>query len=210
MSIKRFGKKNSFILGSVLLLFVTFTVWLLDEKSPLWQLYAVAAAFGVGLGAALLIASTMLPDIIVEAAVKDDGVRREALFYSYFPSIPGSGVIRWRLTLAPLVNGNRYDILISKVAAGISIFLSNIFLEEYGGYDSESDDNSQAAPALLLLMTAWPAALMGVGLICSFMYPLTSEHVEANKDRLRQILETKAAESKHLPDEHTTTNDSTC
>eukprot|EP00035_Acanthoeca_spectabilis_P004898 m.107876 g.107876 ORF g.107876 m.107876 type:complete len:533 (-) comp12779_c0_seq1:2644-4242(-) len=145
-----FGKKKTYILSLVLTLPVTFGMYFLTSDTPLWALHLTFAALGLSIAAVYLVPAAMIPDVINEAALRDNGQRREAMFYSY-------------------------SVFFQKLGAGLAIFGSNEILETYGHYDSLKADNEEAGPVLRIMFGIVPGCFVLISIVCAFFYPLSTE-----------------------------------
>jgi Na+/melibiose symporter-like transporter len=116
----------------------------------------------------------MLPDIINEAAVKENGVRREALFFSFF-------------------------VFLQKFGAGIAIYITNLIIEEVGGYDSQipggipNQPDTVAFP-MRVMVGIVPAAMILISVAFAVYYPLSTDDEGRIKRKMEQIREAKKAE----------------
>mmetsp|Transcript_29919 Transcript_29919/g.78453 ORF Transcript_29919/g.78453 Transcript_29919/m.78453 type:complete len:542 (+) Transcript_29919:47-1672(+) len=162
----KMGKKPTFIFSLFLTLPVIVGFFFLNDRTPLWALHLTFAALGVSIAAAYLVPATMIPDVINEAALRDKGQRREAMFYSY-------------------------SVFFQKLGAGLAIYASNEILENVGKYDSLKADNSQSKDTLRLLTGIVPALMTVMSICVAFFYPLNTEkekQIAIDLERLRASL----------------------
>jgi Na+/melibiose symporter-like transporter len=169
-----FGKKRTFILSLSLTIPVIFGLYFLDDGTPVWLLRLVFGIFGLSIAAVYLVPAAMTPDVINQAALREGGQRKEALFYSY-------------------------SVLFQKFAAGIALFVSNELLESVGDYDSKSESNDQAKPVLRLLMSVIPGTFGILSVLFALCYPLTTEKERQIKESLDRMVDGKMAESISAP-----------
>lgn len=66
-----------------------------NNKPSFYIRSLLVAGYGFPLSAVYLLPGIMLPNVINDATIRDDGARREALFYSYFVLFQKMGSVRF-------------------------------------------------------------------------------------------------------------------
>lgn len=127
----RLGKRATFTLALSLEFVLFLSLYFVHANASYSMQHVQFACIGFPLGAVYLVPAAMLPDVINEAALRDEGLRREALFYSYF-------------------------VFIQKLGGGVAIYCSNQILESVGGYNSNNtpEENEEASGTLRILTGA--------------------------------------------------------
>eukprot|EP00041_Stephanoeca_diplocostata_P013837 m.246018 g.246018 ORF g.246018 m.246018 type:complete len:502 (+) comp19484_c0_seq1:471-1976(+) len=158
----RLGKRATFTLALSLEFFLFLSLYFVHVNASHGMQHVQFACIGFPLGAVYLVPAAMLPDVINEAALRDRGCRREALFYSYF-------------------------VFIQKLGGGLAIYISNQILESVGGYNSNNttEENEVAAGTLRTLTGVVPACLVLLSIALSTQYP----HNAADERRIKMCLE---------------------
>jgi GPH family glycoside/pentoside/hexuronide:cation symporter len=143
----RRGKRSTYILGVAFWAGVQVAIITLGPATPLALLLFLCALAGVGVSAAHVLPWSILPDAIEWDEWKT-GERHEGMFYS-------------------LVT------LVHKAAASLAIPLVLLLLEA-SGYRPNAPFQPRAAERAIRLITGpIPAALLGLGIVCAALYPLS-------------------------------------
>lgn len=164
--VQKFGKKRTFTMGMALLILPTMSLYFLPPDAPLFVKHLTIIIYGIPLSCVYLVPSMMLPDVINESAVQNNGYRREALYFSYF-------------------------VMFQKFGAGAAIYLSSEVLQQYG-YDSSipaSEQSTEVSDALRVLIGFVVPGFMVIGLIASPWYPISTEDEKLIQDELQTIRE---------------------
>lgn len=168
----KLGKKRTYQVAVFFLGIMSMVMYFLNKNNTYNEIMATFAIYGFPLSAVYLVPAAMLPDIINEAAVKENGIRREALFYSFF-------------------------VFLQKFGAGITIYTTNAIIENVGKYDSKLKPKEQpdtvAGPMRALIGIVAPLMIF-ISFIASFWYPLTTEDEIRIKHDLERIRQAKIAE----------------
>ena len=168
------GKKRTYQIGLFMVAGCLVSLALLPEDTTELAFHLLMAGLGFSLGAVYLVPVAMLPDVIDEATIECGGVRREALYYSYF-------------------------VFAQKFAAGIAIALSTAILGSWGGYESgiPPAEQPETVGPVLRFIEGWVGGLLVViSLFFSFFYPITAEMEQQNKQTLARMRQEAAAEFK--------------
>jgi Na+/melibiose symporter-like transporter len=129
------------------------------------------SAIGASIGAVYLIPPAMLPDVIDEATLRDNGVRREAMFYAYF-------------------------VFCQKFGSGFAVSLATLSLSAFGNYQSGYCPNRQSPKVeATLRMVQGPVCggMVAISLLFAIFYPLSTEKAIYNKNKLARLRESKRA-----------------
>lgn len=153
---KRIGKSRTYIVSASCYVLVVASWTLAGPGEPLWAVLLRAAILGIAVSGNVVMAMSMLTDIINYDAGKC-GVRREGVFTSFY-----SFVEKFTFAFGPLV-----------VGAALSI----------SGFDEALPPESLQTPAIrqaLLLGVSYIPAAMGVlSIFLLAGYKLTAEDIEA-------------------------------
>jgi GPH family glycoside/pentoside/hexuronide:cation symporter len=153
---RRLEKKTAYIIAAATWALVMLTILLVPQgaRAPV---YIVAALAGFGVSAAHILPSAMSPDVL-EVDELMSGRRQEGAY---------AGV----------------EVFVDKLArAGVMALLLAIL--RWSGYVQPTDDNpipvqpGSALIALRLLMSVFPALLLGASIVVAWFYPLTRERYE--------------------------------
>ncbi|XP_047460820.1 sodium-dependent lysophosphatidylcholine symporter 1-B [Mugil cephalus] len=162
----RFGKKTAVCAGSLSV--VPFLILVVCLKSSLIVSYIVSFAAGVGVAAAFLLPWSMLPDVVDDFQVQNPhSTGHEALFYSFY-------------------------VFFTKFASGISLGISTLSLD-FAGYISRGcSQPAEVDLTLKVLVSAAPIALIMIGLIILYFYPIDEERRQGNRKLLQELRESEA------------------
>eukprot|EP00040_Diaphanoeca_grandis_P043601 m.9783 g.9783 ORF g.9783 m.9783 type:complete len:555 (-) comp7923_c0_seq1:36-1700(-) len=170
--VAKIGKKKTFTTGMACLLLPTAAFYFLPPDASLGLKHLAFVIYGCPLACVYLVPSLMLPDVINDAAVRHNGVRREALFFSYF-------------------------VMFQKFGAGAAIYLSSEVLESYG-YDSTipaSEQADEVSDALRALIGIFVPGFMLFGLLLSLWYPITPDEEKRIAVKLKLIRDDRDADN---------------
>uniref|UniRef100_A0A671UIG7 MFSD2 lysolipid transporter A, lysophospholipid b n=1 Tax=Sparus aurata TaxID=8175 RepID=A0A671UIG7_SPAAU len=164
--LSRFGKKTAVCVGSLSV--IPFMILVVCVKSNLIVTYIVSFAAGVGVAAAFLLPWSMLPDVVDDFQVQNpDSTGHEALFYSFY-------------------------VFFTKFASGISLGISTLSLD-FAGYISRGCTQPAAVDLTLkLLVSAAPVALILIGLVILYWYPIDEERRQGNRKLLQEQRDNEA------------------
>jgi GPH family glycoside/pentoside/hexuronide:cation symporter len=146
---RRWNKRNAYMFGIAFWAAVQLVIITLGPSSSLGLLISLCVLAGVGVGAAHVLPWSILPDAIEWDEWKT-GERHEGMFYSIVT-------------------------LVHKVASSVAIPLILLLLQVAGYRPNVLE---QARPVLLtirLITGPIPAVLLGAGIVCAVLYPLTRE-----------------------------------
>lgn len=162
----RFGKKTAVCAGSLSV--IPFMILVVCMKSNLIVTYIVSFAAGVGVAAAFLLPWSMLPDVVDDFQVQNpNSTGHEALFYSFY-------------------------VFFTKFASGVSLGISTLSLE-FAGYISRGCAQPEEVHITLkVLVSAAPIALILIGLIILYSYPITEEKRQGNRKLLQEQRDNEA------------------
>ncbi|KAM6904060.1 sodium-dependent lysophosphatidylcholine symporter 1-B [Lycodopsis pacificus] len=162
----RFGKKTAVCAGSLSV--IPFMILVVCMKSNLIVTYIVSFAAGVGVAAAFLLPWSMLPDVVDDFQVQNpDSTGHEALFYSFY-------------------------VFFTKFASGVSLGISTLSLD-FAGYISRGCSQPEEVDITLkVLVSAAPIALILIGLIILYSYPITEEKRQGNRKLLQEQRDNEA------------------
>eukprot|EP00051_Salpingoeca_urceolata_P005405 m.73008 g.73008 ORF g.73008 m.73008 type:complete len:536 (+) comp14302_c0_seq1:315-1922(+) len=184
----RYGKRRTFIVGILLWQPAFIAAYVLPEEPPIWALHVWGVWAGSVLAAAYLTPWAMLPDVI-DFSELHTGVRREALFYSFF-------------------------VFFQKFATGIALGVSTGVMQAAGYITDPCCDESQPSSVeATLRFLAGPAPIIVslISVLCCYFYPLTKERCAEMRVELRKLrhkkkqdaenetLALKAADAKPVP-----------
>ncbi|XP_031710003.1 sodium-dependent lysophosphatidylcholine symporter 1-B isoform X1 [Anarrhichthys ocellatus] len=162
----RFGKKTAVCAGSLSV--IPFMILVVCMKSNLIVTYIVSFAAGVGVAAAFLLPWSMLPDVVDDFKVQNpDSTGHEALFYSFY-------------------------VFFTKFASGVSLGISTLSLD-FAGYISRGCSQPEEVDITLkVLVSAAPIALILIGLIILYSYPITEKKRQGNRKLLQEQRDNEA------------------
>ncbi|XP_053190994.1 sodium-dependent lysophosphatidylcholine symporter 1-B [Scomber japonicus] len=162
----RFGKKTAVYAGTLSV--VPFMILVVCFKSNLIVTYIVSFAAGVGVAAAFLLPWSMLPDVVDDFQVLNpESIGHEALFYSFY-------------------------VFFTKFASGVSLGISTLSLD-FAGYISRGCTQPEAVDVTLkVLVSAAPIALIIIGLIILYSYPIDEERRQGNRKLLQELRDSEA------------------
>ncbi|XP_070703010.1 sodium-dependent lysophosphatidylcholine symporter 1-B [Pempheris klunzingeri] len=162
----RFGKKTAVYAGTLSV--VPFMILVVCMKSNLIVTYIVSFAAGVGVAAAFLLPWSMLPDVVDDFQVQNpESTGHEALFYSFY-------------------------VFFTKFASGVSLGISTLSLD-FAGYISRGCSQPEAVDITLkVLVSAAPVALIIIGLVILYSYPIDEERRQGNRKLLQEQRDNEA------------------
>lgn len=162
----RFGKKTAVYAGTLSV--VPFMILVVCLKSNLIVTYIVSFAAGVGVAAAFLLPWSMLPDVVDDFQVQNpESTGHEALFYSFY-------------------------VFFTKFASGVSLGISTLSLD-FAGYISRGCTQPvEVDITLKILVSAAPIALIIIGLIILYFYPIDEERRQGNRKLLQEQRDNEA------------------
>lgn len=146
---RRWNKRAAYIAGVLFWTAVQQVLITLGPSTPLAPLLALCVLAGIGVGAAHVLPWSILPDAIEWDEWKT-GERHEGMFYSM-------------VTLA------------QKVASSIAIPLSLLLLQLSGYRPNVAEQPPGATLVIRLITGPIPGVLLGMGILCAVLYPLTRE-----------------------------------
>ncbi|XP_039977590.1 sodium-dependent lysophosphatidylcholine symporter 1-B isoform X1 [Xiphias gladius] len=156
----RFGKKTAVYAGTLSV--VPFMILVVCLKSNLIVTYIVSFASGVGVAAAFLLPWSMLPDVVDDFQVQNpNSTGHEALFYSFY-------------------------VFFTKFASGVSLGISTLSLDFAGYITRGCSQPEEVHLALKVLVSAAPIALIIIGLVILYFYPIDEERRQGNRKLLQE------------------------
>ena len=153
---RRFGKRNCYILG-VMIMACAGLSWLLAEPGlPMWQVWLRGVVIGFGSGGSLLMSASMLPDAMQYDYLRT-GQRREGIFSSFYA-------------------------IVEKGGFAISVGTTG-FLLAAAGYVSTVEGNlvqqsESTIRALYFLVGVFPAVMFVAGVLLILFYNLDQEKLQ--------------------------------
>ncbi|HEY1012397.1 MAG TPA: MFS transporter [Herpetosiphonaceae bacterium] len=162
---QRLGKKGVYYRGIAVLIAVLLALFALPASAPFWLVLALALCAGVGTAVSILIPWSILPDVI-ELDELETGQRREGAFYGFF-------------------------VLLQKLGVALGLFLIGQLLELTGYVSAQAGVASVEQPASALAALRWiigpiPAALLAMGIVLMWRYPITKERHAATLAELER------------------------
>jgi glycoside/pentoside/hexuronide:cation symporter, GPH family len=144
---RRWSKRGAYITGVAFWALVQLALITLGPGSSLTLIVILCVLAGIGVGAAHVLPWAILPDA-VEWDEWKTGERHEGTFYSL-------------VTLA------------QKVASSVAIPLALLLLGLFGYDGKAAAQPSSALFAIRLITGPIPAVLLGLGILCAVLYPIT-------------------------------------
>jgi GPH family glycoside/pentoside/hexuronide:cation symporter len=144
---RRWGKRHAYIVGISFWAAVQLVLITLGPSSSLAGILVLCVLAGVGVGAAHVLPWSILPDA-VEWDEWKTGQRHEGTFYSL-------------VTLA------------QKAASSIAIPLALLLLGIFGYSGAAATQPPSAVFAIRLITGPIPAVMLGLGIVCAALYPLS-------------------------------------
>jgi glycoside/pentoside/hexuronide:cation symporter, GPH family len=161
---RRLSKRAAYIGGVAFWAVVQLVLITLGPDASLGLIIALCVLAGIGVGSAHVLPWSILPDA-VEWDEWKTGERHEGTFYSL-------------VTLG------------QKVASSIAIPLALVLLGALGYSGTSATQPASALMAIRLVMGPIPAVLLGLGIVCGALYPITrAMHAQI----LKELAERKAA-----------------
>jgi len=142
---KKWGKKATFIIGMTILAFVFLALRFVSSGS-IWLTIGLLMLGGVGMSTQYLCPWAMIPDTVEYAQLKT-GLRREGILYGFF-----NFAFKFSAALAGVL-----------VGVGLGAF----------HYVPNAEQHAGALNGISLMMTIIPFALVLLGTILVFFYPIT-------------------------------------
>jgi len=152
------GKRNTMIASLLQFSLILLSLFFIGPTTPIWIMYVIAVFGGVGIGQAMVVPWSTIPDIIDEDE-RDRGVRREGAFYSIF-------------------------VLFQKIGLATALSLTSWVLGAAGYIAPDENDLAppKQAPEVLLVLKViagpLPAAVVFVSTIPLLFYKLDRKAVE--------------------------------
>ncbi|XP_065175209.1 sodium-dependent lysophosphatidylcholine symporter 1-like [Sycon ciliatum] len=154
----KIGKTATFVIG-VLFSFPGLISLLYITPNLVSLMYALAALAGLGTAVSYLIPWSMLPDVIDDAEL-EFGERRESLFYAFF-------------------------VFFQKFAVGVSLGLSTVALQVFGGYETGACEQPESvSETLRVLLAAPPVVLNVISFWFVWKYPINKARAFATRKTL--------------------------
>lgn len=152
---RRLDKRLAYIAGVAFWAAAQMVIVTLGPSTPLPLILALCALAGIGVGAAHVLPWAILPDA-VEWDEWKTGERHEGMFYSLMT-------------------------LVHKIASSVAIPLALLLLDAAGYQPNVEVQGLWTERTIRLLTGPIPAVLLGAGIVCAVLYPLT-------RKRYREIL----------------------
>uniref|UniRef100_A0A674N3L1 MFSD2 lysolipid transporter A, lysophospholipid b n=1 Tax=Takifugu rubripes TaxID=31033 RepID=A0A674N3L1_TAKRU len=165
----RFGKKTAAYCGT--LTAVPSMIVVVVFKSNLIMTYFVSFFAGMGVASAYLMSWSMLPDVVDDFKLENPkSTGHEAIFYSFY-------------------------VFFSKFSSGISLGISTLSLH-FAGYITRGCSQPEAVNITLRVLVSFaPIALMIIGLVVLYFYPIDEKRRQRNRERLREQWEMEDSET---------------
>uniref|UniRef100_A0A3P9JJQ4 Major facilitator superfamily domain containing 2A n=1 Tax=Oryzias latipes TaxID=8090 RepID=A0A3P9JJQ4_ORYLA len=136
-------------------------ILIVSVKSNLAFLYVVSVAAGMSVGASYFLPWSMLPDVVDDFKVTNPNVHgHEAIFYSFY-------------------------VFFTKFASGLSLGISTLCLKFAGYVTGSCFQPESVSTTLKVLVSAFPIALIIVGLLILRMYPIDEKRRQSNSKVLQ-------------------------
>uniref|UniRef100_A0A3P9K138 Major facilitator superfamily domain containing 2A n=1 Tax=Oryzias latipes TaxID=8090 RepID=A0A3P9K138_ORYLA len=162
----RFGKKTAAFCSNLWV--IPFIILMVSVKSNLALSYVVSVAAGMSVGASYFLPWSMLPDVVDDFKVTNPNVHgHEAIFYSFF-------------------------VFFTKFASGLSLGISTLCLKFAGYVTGSCLQPESVSTTLKVLVSAFPIALIIVGLLILRMYPIDEKRRQSNSKVLQARLESES------------------
>lgn len=163
---KRYGKKSIYFMGMGLWIIAQAGLFFL-QPGQVGLMYILAILAGCGVSTAYLVPWSMIPDVI-DLDELNTGQRREGVFYSFM-------------------------VFLQKIGLAVGLFLVGQSLG-FAGFQPTTPDNpvpiqpDSALLAIRLAISLLPTLFLVIGMIFTFLYPITKE---VHTDILLQLSEKK-------------------
>jgi GPH family glycoside/pentoside/hexuronide:cation symporter len=157
---RRWNKRSTYVFGIAFWAAVQLVIITLGPDSGLVLLISLCVLAGIGVGAAHVLPWSILPDAI-EWDEWRTGERHEGMFYS-------------------LVT------LVHKVASSVAIPLILLLLQVSGYRPNVMEQGRTTLLTIRLITGPIPAVLLGAGIVCAVLYPLTRERFQEIVRELEQ------------------------
>ncbi len=153
---KRFGKRNCYI-GGVMIMACAGLSWLLAEPNPpMWEVWLRGVIIGFGSGGSLLMSASMLPDAMQYDYLRT-GQRREGVFSSFYAIVEKGGFA------------------ISVGTTGFLLAAAGYVPTLEGNLVTQSDSTVRA---LYFLVGVFPAIMFVTGVVLILFYNLDQEKLQ--------------------------------
>ncbi|XP_077867935.1 sodium-dependent lysophosphatidylcholine symporter 1-like [Saccoglossus kowalevskii] len=158
---KRLGKKTALAIGLIINLPFCSSLFFIPGKPLI--IFIMSFLVGTTGSSLYLLPWSMIPDVIDDYTVKT-GSRKEAIFYSFY-------------------------VFFTKFAVGLALGFSTLILE-FAGYQTGACEQPESVGyALRLLVSAAPVALILIGLLFLWCYPITELKRNETRTKLAEIRE---------------------
>jgi GPH family glycoside/pentoside/hexuronide:cation symporter len=156
------GKKGAYIISMTWWIVILLVLALLPHKFG-WVIYLLAASAGLGVAAAHVIPSAMIPDVIEQDEL-ETGLRREGTFY---------GIL----------------VFFQKVGTAIMLALAQ-FIFARTGYVADGVQNQATILAIRIVLGVIPALLLTISLWLAWRFPIDKvKHNELRKAVAKKRME---------------------
>uniref|UniRef100_H3AYJ6 MFSD2 lysolipid transporter A, lysophospholipid n=2 Tax=Latimeria chalumnae TaxID=7897 RepID=H3AYJ6_LATCH len=161
----KFGKKTAVYVG--ISFAIPFLILIVVLESNLILTYIIAAAAGASVANAFLLPWSMLPDVVDDFKLKNQGSPgHEAIFYSFY-------------------------VFFTKFASGISLGISTLSLH-FAGYRTRGCSQPKEVDLTLsMLVSPAPIVLILLGLFLFKLYPIDEQIRKKNKKALEDLRESE-------------------
>jgi GPH family glycoside/pentoside/hexuronide:cation symporter len=147
----RKGKKNAYVISMAWWIVVMLILFILPQEFC-WIIYILAASAGLGVAAAHVIPSAMIPDVIEQDEL-ETGLRREGTFY---------GIL----------------VFFQKVGTAAMLALAQ-FIFAQTGYVADAIQNGSTIMAIRIVTGLIPAILLAISLWLAWKFPIDKQkHLE--------------------------------
>ena len=168
---KRFGKRKTFIFGSVFRVAALLLLFLLGPDSTVFRLAAIAVLIGFGTGVAYAIPWSMLPDV-TDLDEAYTGCRQEGIY---------TGLMTF----------------IRQLSSGVAVFLVGLLLQISGYTAGAVEQTSLTKTAIVGILTVVPILFVLLGIFAAYRYPIDKH----NAPQIQDIVEQRRSGAFDLLDE---------
>lgn len=168
---RRLSKRGAYFIGAGYWVVVLASLFLLGPHTPVALILAIAVLLGLGMGISYAIPWAMLPEVVdIDEVVS--GQRQEGVY---------AGIMTF----------------LRQVSSSVAVFGIGAILQ-FTGYNAElTIQPPQAVSAIRLINTLIPIGMVGLGLVCCWLFPVTRENFAI----IRDYLDKKRRQESHTGDE---------
>ncbi|HWP22091.1 MAG TPA: MFS transporter [Candidatus Cryosericum sp.] len=176
LACRRFGKRRTFIYGSIFRIAALLLLYLLGRDSSLFRLVAIAVLIGFGTGVAYAIPWSMLPDV-TDLDEAYTGYRQEGIY---------TGLMTF----------------IRQLSSGVAIFLVGLLLQISGYTAGAAEQASVTKTVIVGILTVVPILFVLLGIFAAIRYPIDRK----NEPLIRDVVDQRRSGAFAALDEQTRQN----